>query len=669
MYRTATVRVPIATVLASLGLFAQIPGVPQAPATLGAAEAASTAVSNGTTNGATNTITWRRIGNALIDRSLAGLATGPVDRVWYSADGSQLTIRTSSGNTFTTSDFETWQPASLAPPPYPPPLPISGRLPEADAQTRAATAGSSRTYAFAKFVYSSENGGASWDNLTAYRNTSLIGGGLRDLAVSPANDQEATVASSSGVFRTVDGGKSWSGLNQGLPNLPVAQLLSLPSGDQGTRLALPDASVIEWQPGQKQAWLASGNSDYVSQLALRQALSARERLNITALEQSGEMVYVGTFDGQVRVSTDSGKTFLSFYTVPEGGAVERFWTDPKDPRIAVAVLAARPQNAPPSSPAVHVLRTVNGGAVWDDMTGNLPDAAVHGVTADRSSDAVYVASSRGVFYAAVNLETLGGAVSWTALSGLPEAPAADVKDVKLDDGGNQLFAAIQGYGVYSTLAPHRFNDPRVVSTADFVARAAAPGSLISVAGAPRVTSGQALGQTGVMPVAVLASTDTETQIQIPFEARGSSLSLAVSSGDRNVTLPPVPLEAAAPAIFVAPDGSPNLYDAESGVMLDAMTPAHSRGHIQILATGLGRVTPDWPTGLAGPVDNPPKVAATVNAYLDRQPVEVTKAVLAPYIGYYLIEIEVPKIVNYGPAELYLQVGGQLSNRVRVYIEP
>ena len=136
-----------------------------------------------------------------------------------------------------------------------------------------------------------------------------------------------------------------------------------------------------------------------------------------------------------------------------------------------------------------------------------------------------------------------------------------------------------------------------------------------------------------------------------------------------MTLPSVPLEPVAPAIFVARDGSPMLLDAETGVMLDAMAPAHSRGHIQILSTGLGRVTPEWPTGIAAPVDNPPRVAATVLAYLDRQPVEVTKAVLAPYIGYYLIEIEVPKIVNYGPAELYLEVGGQTSNRVRVYIEP
>ena len=236
--------------------------------------------------------------------------------------------------------------------------------------------------------------------------------------------------------------------------------------------------------------------------------------------------------------------------------------------------------------------------------------------------------------------------------------------MKLDSGGNQLWAVLDGFGVYSTLAPHRLRDPRVVSAADFVARAAAPGSLVSVAGA-RVSSAQA----GNFSAAVLASTDTETQIQIPFEARGSTISLAVSSEGRNLTLPAVPLEAVAPAIFVARDGSPMLLDAESGVMLDAMTPAHSRGHIQILSTGLGRVTPDWPTGIAAPADNPPRVAATVHAWLDRQPVEVTKAVLAPYIGYYLIEIEVPKIVNYGPAELYLEVGGQTSNRVRIYIEP
>jgi hypothetical protein len=45
-------------------------------------------------------------------------------------------------------------------------------------------------------------------------------------------------------------------------------------------------------------------------------------------------------------------------------------------------------------------------------------------------------------------------------------------------------------------------------------------------------------------------------------------------------------------------------------------------------------------------------------------------VLAPgHIGFYLIELEIPKIVNYGAAELYMEVDGQASNRVRVFIEP
>ena len=113
-----------------------------------------------------------------------------------------------------------------------------------------------------------------------------------------------------------------------------------------------------------------------------------------------------------------------------------------------------------------------------------------------------------------------------------------------------------------------------------------------------------------------------------------------------------------------------LLDAEQGIMLDATNPAHSGTSIQILASGLGRVTPEWPSGLAAPLASPPKVSGNVHAYLDRIPVEVTQATLAPgYAGFYLIEVKVPKIVNYGPAELLIDVAGVQSNPVRVYIGP
>ncbi len=49
---------------------------------------------------------WRHIGNAAIDESLASVATGPVNRVWYSENGARLYARTASGSIFFTVVFE-----------------------------------------------------------------------------------------------------------------------------------------------------------------------------------------------------------------------------------------------------------------------------------------------------------------------------------------------------------------------------------------------------------------------------------------------------------------------------------------------------------------------------------------------------------------------------------
>ena len=80
MFRSATTRILIATVLGTVG-----GPRPRRPAAGRPAE-------------------WRHIGNSAIDLSLAGLATGPVDRVWYSGSGSLL-IHTASGRVFETADF------------------------------------------------------------------------------------------------------------------------------------------------------------------------------------------------------------------------------------------------------------------------------------------------------------------------------------------------------------------------------------------------------------------------------------------------------------------------------------------------------------------------------------------------------------------------------------
>jgi uncharacterized protein (TIGR03437 family) len=613
---------------------------------------------------------WRHIGNLVVDQALAGAASGPCTRVWY-GPGGVLYVQTGSGHVYQTAELENWQASDTRVPPAGTNAAV-GRLPEPGAQTRAFPGDGSRVYAFGEYVYRSEDGGAHWENATIYREpstiergTSLLGGRIADLAIAPGNSDEIVTAGAAGVFRSVDGGRSWSGLNEGLPNLPASRLLDLPVGDQGARIALNNGAAAGWPPGNKQAWIPANNADLVQETQLRLALSSIRGANVTALAVAGDFIYSGMQNGAILVSADRGGSWQTFFpnAGPAGsGPVERFWVNTQDPRMALAALGAAPADPLRASAPAHILHTINGGAFWDNFTANLPDAAVHGVAADPASGALYAATDRGVFLAYADLNALGAAQNWTALAGLP---AGSATDVKLDAQGNLLWVALDGYGVYAALAPHRLRDPSVVSAADMIKRAVAPGSLVSILGA-QVDSVQA----GGIAAPVLAATASESQIQIPFESRGTALPLAASIAGASMNLPSLPLAAAAPVIFVARDGSPMLLDADRGVMLDAMTAAASGTRIQILATGLGRVTPAWPTGVPAPLENPPRVAGNVHVYLDRAPVEVTRAELAPgYVGFYLVEITVPKISNYGPAELYLDVDGASSNRVRVYIEP
>jgi uncharacterized protein (TIGR03437 family) len=406
----------------------------------------------------------------------------------------------------------------------------------------------------------------------------------------------------------------------------------------------------------------AGGSEVERDQNLRQALSQVLNRSVTAIATVRDYIYAGDSEGRLRVSADAGVSWGAASKLVESGKVEAIWVDPNDPRVAVAALGARAGTAPDALKPSYVLRTMNGGGFWDDITANLPDTALaHGVTADRASGAIYVATDAGVFFTATDLGAAGRPGNWTLLS--DNLPAAAATDVKLDAGGNQIYAALDGYGVYTAIAPHRLRDARVVSAADYSAKPAAPGALLSVLGA-RVESAKSEDATAP----VLDASDTASQIQVPFSAKGNTVSLSLDASAGPLTFD-IPLRSVSPAIFVDPEGTPLIMDAMSGILLDGSKPARASSRIQVLATGLGQVKPDWPTGVQAPLKDPPRVAATVHAYLDGSPVEVTQASLAPgYVGFYLIEIQVPRITNTGPAELYLEAEGQQSNRVRLYVE-
>jgi uncharacterized protein (TIGR03437 family) len=593
---------------------------------------------------------WRRIGNTVIDASLASPAGGQVDRVWYSGDGTVLYVLTSSGKVFETNDFEGWTPTTALPPASEIPRRQIFRLPEAGA--RLIPAGT-QVYALGRAVYTTSDSGLSWTNLTEFRGQSILGDGLLDLVVSPRDPEEIAVAGRFGVWRSLDGGLSWTGGNDGLPNLPLRRILRTPSAGVSARAALDGAGPlyeVEWTAGGKTGWTPAASDLTAQELFSRQAIGSVLGAPITATAREGDFLYAGGSDGRLWVSPDNGRFWRPF-RASESSPVSAIRLIRGEPAIALASAGSR------------LLRTMNGGLFWDDITANLPQGGVHAAAADLATGTIYAATEAGLFYTRANIRSASAPTPWTPISGLPGGP---VYDVQLDEQGNQLFALVQGYGLFGAMAPHRFLDPRLVNAADYSTRPAAPGGLLSVLGS-RVSSARA----GSLDLPVLAATDAESQIQVPFEAAGSSLSLALTTASAEGLLRrdlSIALRSTSPAIFVDRDGSPMVLDADLGVMLDPAVPARAGGRLQILATGLGRVTPDWPTGLAAPLENAPKVLEPVSVFLDRAPVQVTRATLAPgYVGFYLIEVQLPGVVNNGPAELYIESGGRQSGRVSIHL--
>ena len=87
----------------------------------------------------------------------------------------------------------------------------------------------------------------------------------------------------------------------------------------------------------------------------------------------------------------------------------------------------------------YVLRSTDGGATWQDLSGNLPQAPVNDLILVNGR--TYVATDLGVFTA------VAGTSQWYQVgTGLPLAP---VNDLRYNANSHTLFAGTFGRGVWS----------------------------------------------------------------------------------------------------------------------------------------------------------------------------------------------------------------------------
>ena len=163
---------------------------------------------------------------------------------------------------------------------------------------------------------------------------------------------------------------------------------------------------------------------------------------IAPAKTDGNTIYVGTDTGRVWKTTDLGAN----WTELSGNGLPQRWVnaivvDPTDANhVYVAFSGYREGND-----AANVYQTTDGGATWQNISGNLPNAPVEMITYDQPNNQLYAATDFGVFY------LKNGKKNWARLgAGLPNTP---VLDVKLSGDGHTIFAATFGRSVWQLPIP------------------------------------------------------------------------------------------------------------------------------------------------------------------------------------------------------------------------
>jgi photosystem II stability/assembly factor-like uncharacterized protein len=160
---------------------------------------------------------------------------------------------------------------------------------------------------------------------------------------------------------------------------------------------------------------------------------------IAVAKTDGKVIYVGTDDGRMWITRDTGATWTDITAGLPTRWITRVTVDPTDANTAYVTVSGyrNGDNAP------HVLRTTNGGTSWQDISGNLPNAPVNDIVLDPLNRALlYVGTDVGVFTSA------DGGTTWTALgTGLPQISVADL-ETAVSAGHTVLTAGTYGLGVY-----------------------------------------------------------------------------------------------------------------------------------------------------------------------------------------------------------------------------
>ena len=152
------------------------------------------------------------------------------------------------------------------------------------------------------------------------------------------------------------------------------------------------------------------------------------------------LIYVGTDDGLIQVSSDGGQTWRrseSFKGVPEMSLVEDIIASQHDANVAYAVF----DNHKRGDYKPYILKTSDQGKSWNLLVNGLPQrGSAHTIIEDHvDAGLLFAGTEFGLFF------SNDGAANWHELSSLPTVA---VRDLEIQRREGDLVVGTFGLGVY-----------------------------------------------------------------------------------------------------------------------------------------------------------------------------------------------------------------------------
>jgi photosystem II stability/assembly factor-like uncharacterized protein len=238
------------------------------------------------------------------------------------------------------------------------------------------------------------------------------------ILLSP-HDPNVLYAAGNVVFRSVDGGDSWTPISPDLTRAVPETML--PSGGPITK----DNVSTEI---------------YATVFALAES------------PRAPGVLWAGSDDGLVHVSRDGGAhwTDVTPPTLPEWALISIIEASPHD--AATAYVAATRYKSEDLRP--YLFRTRDYGATWEDIGGDLPEDDFTRVIREDPDrrELLYVGTESGVYL------SWDGGTHWHRFGGLPVVP---VHDLAVHDSDLVVATHGRGFWILDDLTPFRLADPAV----------------------------------------------------------------------------------------------------------------------------------------------------------------------------------------------------------------